>query len=241
MAPVCIYCGSSDFSKEHPLPRCCGNFKGYVTLDDRLCVECNGKCKILDEQLCRSGGESFFREYLRIGGRKRQNKINPFYRGSAGGGRLVIEGTLVGDTKPVSLEIEKGDLRELRHISLRAGGIDHVIPIPENMTPEQFRAAFDRLGLAKAEEAHVYADEQGIPWMESLLNTLNFRSSVEWLGGSEPVEYTNIKIEFTVTERYFRALAKIGFHYFLSKIPGFRGDEECFQQHQFEPNDNLVS
>ncbi len=43
---------------------------------------------------------------------------------------------------------------------------------------------------------------------------------------------------FTVTERYFRALAKIGFHYFLTKMRDFRGDEPCFAEiREFIMND----
>jgi hypothetical protein len=228
--PGCIYCESTDFSKEHHLPRCLGNFRGYVTLNDRVCVGCNGKCKTLDEQLCRSGGESFFREYLGITGRKNQEKANPFYRGSSGGGRLGMEGTSSVDGRTVSLELEKGEVRELRHVSLiTRDGKQHLIPIPVGMTPEEFKVRFDRLQIERAKHAHVYASADEIPWIESLLGTLKFEKNVQWEDGSEPIQYKNVVINFTVTERYFRAIAKIGFHYFLSTMPQFRGDEKCFE------------
>ena len=213
------------------MPRCLGNFKGYRSLDDRLCVECNGKCKKLDEQLCRSAGESFFREYLGIEGRRGQRKVNPFYRRSAGGGKLVVEGKSSATGETVSLELEKGSVRELRHLSLiTEEGIRHVIPIPEGMTPSRFRQEFDQLGVKKAEEGHIYADETEIPWIESLLDTLKMDEKLGWLeGGAGPITYSNVVIEFRVTERYFRALAKIGFHHFLTQIHRFRGDEECFK------------
>jgi hypothetical protein len=44
------------------------------------------------------------------------------------------------------------------------------------------------------------------------------------------VTYPGAVITFAITERYFRALAKMGFHFFLSCIPLFRGDEECFRE-----------
>jgi hypothetical protein len=43
-----------------------------------------------------------------------------------------------------------------------------------------------------------------------------------------PTIYGPHTIKFTVTDRYFRAIAKIGFHYFLTKFPRFRGDEPYF-------------
>jgi hypothetical protein len=67
--PKCIYCGSEDITVEHPLPRGLGNFRGYVPLIDRVCTRCNGICGQLDEQLCRSGGEAFFRKFLGVSGR----------------------------------------------------------------------------------------------------------------------------------------------------------------------------
>jgi len=45
-----------------------------------------------------------------------------------------------------------------------------------------------------------------------------------------PIIYGPLSIKFTVNDRYFRAIAKIGFHYFLTKFPRFRGDEACFTE-----------
>ncbi len=50
----------------------------------------------------------------------------------------------------------------------------------------------------------------------------------EWVQPPGPIMYGPFAIKFTVTDRYFRAIAKIGFHYFLTKFPRFRGDEPCF-------------
>ncbi len=35
-------------------------------------------------------------------------------------------------------------------------------------------------------------------------------------------------VSFSLTERYFRAVAKIGFHYFLSQFPQYTGQEMKF-------------
>jgi hypothetical protein len=105
----CIYCSNEANSLEHHLPRALGKFKGYVPLTDRVCSDCNEKCKLLDEQLCRSGIESFFRTYLGITGRKEHQKVNTFYRGSAGGGRLELQGTNQQTGNSVLLELVGGN------------------------------------------------------------------------------------------------------------------------------------
>jgi hypothetical protein len=72
----CIYCPAEADSVEHHLPRALGNFKGYVPLLDRVCSACNGKLGLLDEQLCRSGIEAFFRTHLEIDGRKQHPGVH---------------------------------------------------------------------------------------------------------------------------------------------------------------------
>src|ERR1700732_627354 len=101
----CIYCPNEANSGEHHLPRGVGIFCGYVELSNRVCVPCNNECGLLDEQLCRSGMEAFFRVYLGITGRKEHEKVNPFYRGSAGGGRLEMLGTNQDTGNNVLLEL----------------------------------------------------------------------------------------------------------------------------------------
>jgi len=37
-------------------------------------------------------------------------------------------------------------------------------------------------------------------------------------------------VELQVTDRYYRAIAKIGFHYFLTQFPAFDGSAPCFSE-----------
>lgn len=226
----CIYCAAEDLSREHHLPACLGKFKGYVYLEDHVCTHCNGICGRLDEQLCRSGGEAFFRKYLGIEGRKEHEKVNPFYRGGSGGGRLEMVGTdrETGDNMLLELVSEK-EARELRCAKLIADdGSIHIIPIKDNMTPEEFRARVDALGIKHFKEGHFFAAPEEIPWVESLLARFTYEGKTEWSHRTGPIIYGPSTIKFTVTNRYFRDIAKIGFHYFLTKMPQFRGDEPYF-------------
>lgn len=227
----CIYCPATNFTPEHHVPRALGNFKGYLTLNDRVCEKCNGICGKLDEQLSRSGLEAFFRKQLGIEGRKKHKKANPFYRGSAGGGRLEMMGIshLTGDNVLLEL-VGDNEARELRCVRLTSEDDKvYVITIPDGMTPDQFKAKFDSLGISRFKTADISAGEEEIEWVESLFQKIKFENRTDWaLPAKGPITYGPIRIRFVVNSRYFRCIAKIGFHYFLTRIPRFRGDEDCF-------------
>src|SRR6266436_1262809 len=231
----CIYCPAEADSVEHHLPRALGNFKGYVPLLDRVCSACNGKLGLLDEQLCRSGIEAFFRTHLEIDGRKQHEKVNPFYRGGAGGQRLEMVGINQTTGQDVLLELVGGnEARELRCATL-IGEDDsvNVITITDGMTPEQFKECVRDLatkrGIKRFKMADFSAGPEEMEWVESLMSGLTFERRTDWTSSTVgPIVYGPARIKFTVTSRYFRCIAKIGFHYFLTKMPNFRGDESCF-------------
>jgi hypothetical protein len=228
---TCIYCSAKADSVEHPLPRALGNFKGYAPLLDRVCSACNGKLGLLDEQLCRSGIEAFFRAHLESDGRKQHAKANVFYRGSAGGRRLEMVGVNQATGKDVLLELVGGnEARELRCATLVAeDDTVHVITITDGMTPEQFKKRVTDLGVKRSKTADFSAGSEEIEWVESLMNGLTSEGRTEWTHSTVgPIVYGPARIKFTVTSRYFRCMGKIGFRYFLTKMPQFRGDESCF-------------
>jgi hypothetical protein len=230
----CIYCPNEANSEEHHLPYCLGKFKGYVVLADRICSECNGKCGKLDEQLCRSGIEAFFRKYLEIEGRSGHEKVNPFHRGSARGKRLEMIAVNQKTGENVPLELVGGNkVTELRRVTLTADDDStHVITILDDMTPEQFKERIDALSIKTFKTGDICAADEEIPWVESLVQKgLKFESRTQWTHSTlGPILYGPAKIKITVNARYFRCIAKIGFHYFLTKMPQFRGDESCFTE-----------
>ncbi len=228
----CIYCPQEANSEEHHLPLALGKFKGYVALKDRLCSSCNSKCGKLDEQLSRSGIEAWHRKRLGIGGRKAHKKVNPFYRGSAGGKAIEMTAAHPVTGKVVPLELLGGnEVRELRCVTLTAeDGTDYVIRIFDGMTSEQFKKCINRLPVNKFKTADISASEQEAAWVESIIKKgLKFESRTDW----EPSKfgrtfYGPVTVKVRGDARYFRCIAKIGFHYFLTKMSQFRGDEDCF-------------
>ncbi len=232
----CIYCGLElALSREHPLPRCLGNFRGYETLDDRVCAACNNSFKQIEEQFCRSSPEAFFRERLAIKGRKRGEKVSPFHRGSAGAPPLMMKGKVPGEDFEILWKFNPGtgNIDYMRQLILftEKGDIE-IIVIPDDMkVPEQLqekvKEAGEKLGVKRFKEARIFAPESEIDLLNYLLSNLQHDSKIEWSKspekGTVPTETT-----VTVTSRYFRALAKIGFHYFLKQMDRFHGSEEIF-------------
>ncbi len=63
--------------------------------------------------------------------------------------------------------------------------------------------------------------------VESLVKGV-FSSTQFGEGTLASTSYPNAVIDISITDRYFRALAKMGFHYFLTQFPEFTGHEEAF-------------
>jgi hypothetical protein len=231
----CVYgCGRDAASQEHPLPAAFGSFKNYPALNDRVCADCNGKCKILDEQVSRGGGEGLFRTLLGIRGRKRNKKANPFYRGSAGASRLTMTGEpLCGQPKSALGidDMDAGAFGELRQVLfIFKDGTSRGIPVTADTPPERFKALISDIDLSQVEQVHLYADKEEIEPIGSMLQQVWPKSYFgDAMAPRGTATYGNVTVDFTVTERYFRGLAKIGFHYFLSQISRYTGAEEIFK------------
>jgi hypothetical protein len=189
---------------------------------------------MLDEQVSRGGGEGLFRMLLGIRGRKKNKKVNPFSQGSAGASRLMMTGNpLSGQTKSaLGIDnIDAGAFGELRQVLfIFKDGASRGIPIEEDTLPERFKILISDIDLAQVDQVHVYADKDEMESIGGMLQAVwpNFRFGEQTVP-REAVTYDNVTVDFTVTERYFRGLAKIGFHYFLSQISRYTGAEDIFQ------------
>ena len=225
----CIYCGEPADTKEHPLPAAFGEFEGAPYLQDRICRPCNNaRLGILDEQLARCGPEGFFRRHYGVRGRANHDKVNPFYRGSAGGHRLDMKAR---DSKlgiDVLLECENGVYRQARQlIFVEESGRVHHLPIREDLTHEQMRAAFEQLGVDKPFDVHFFCNPEEKASVEDLIKEM-LPSAGFGEGGMSNAKYDGAVVTVELTDRYFRAVAKIGFHYFLTQFPEYTGHESIF-------------
>jgi hypothetical protein len=226
----CLYCPATGDSVEHVLPAALGEFRDAPNLEDRVCTPCNNtRLGVLDEQLARCGPEALLRRFYGIQGREKHESVNVFERGSAGGHRLDLRSMDKALGVEVALEIENGQARQMRQIIfVEKSGKTHHLPIRKGCTPEQLRAAYDRLGVVKpCEDVRVFHAPDEKDWVEALiLQTWPSVTFGEGIRGS--TMYQGAVGTVVLTNRYFRAVAKIGFHYFLTQFPEYTGHEQMF-------------
>ncbi len=224
----CLYCPDPPNSLEHPLLAAFGEFENAPKLEDRVCKACNeNRLGILDEQLARAGLEAFLRRFYGITGRSGHEPVNPFYRGSAAGYRLEMKSYDKNLCMEVLLEVENGVPRQVCQLIFLKDGHPHHLPLREGTTPERLRAAYDELGIAKPEDVHVICDEQERTWVESLVQA-TWPSATLGITGACATSYDGAVIEVRLTNRYFRAVAKMGFHYFLTQFSQYTRHEAMF-------------
>ena len=231
--PGCLYCSNPADTTEHVLPAAFGYFKNSPTLPNRLCSNCNNnKLGLLDQQLARCGPEGFLRKYYGIKGRKDHDEVNPFARGSAGGRRIEARAFDRVAGREVSVEIGSGQATQLCAISLiekASRKVLYDIPLNPKMKPEELRAAYDRCKITTPCDVVLACHPHEREWIEPLIQQV-------WPDArfSESTLLSNVierpVLKFQVTERYHRAFAKIGFHYFLSQFQQFSGREEVFAE-----------
>lgn len=229
----CLYCSNSADTTEHVMPAAFGSFKNSPTLPDRLCSDCNNKrLGLLDQQLARCGPEGFLRTYYGIRGRKGHDAVNPFMRGSAGGKRVEATSFDPLAGREVAVEIgSNGRGTQLCAMTIieNQSGKHHHIPLHEGMTAAQLRDAFDKChAIQPIDAAFAYHPDELVwikPLFEEVWPTVTFPTD-QGKAFSKVIERPVIK--FQVTDRYHRAFAKIGFHYFLSQFSEFSGRENFF-------------
>lgn len=229
---LCLYCDSPADSLEHTLPAAFGEFENAPELLNRVCAKCNNTTLgRLDEQLARCGPEAFLRKFFGVQGRRSHDKVNPFERGSAGGQRLDMRAWDDKRGVEVALEFENGSPRNMREIVVvEESGKHHHLPIREGTSPEQLLLALSKLGIAEpvANVRYFYGPEEK-EWMDALMKAAWPEAVLtESDSHSNTAIYAGAITKVEVTDRYYRAIAKIGFHYFLTQFPEYTGRESIF-------------
>jgi hypothetical protein len=171
------------------------------------------------------------RKRFGVEGREHHQKVNPFYRGSAGGSPVKFLAWDESFGCEVLVELMGGDQgRQLVQLILKGkSGPHHHIPLTPAMTPETLRKAVRALNLLAPLEARLIFDPATEQWAADLFREL-------WPEFPLPNTTTGANrfrggiIQFQTTSRYFRAIAKIGFHYFLTQFPIYNGHESIFSE-----------
>ena len=228
----CLYCNEVPESEEHPLSAALGEFSGAPTLINRICKQCNERrIGLLDEQFVRCGPVAVLRKRFGIEGREHHQKVNPFYRGSAGGRpiRFLCWDESFGCEVLVEL-IGGNEARQLSQLIVKGqSGPHHHIPLTPAMTRQALGQAVVALKLTAPLAVRLIYDPETEQWAADLFRQLwpdiplpeSTKGATRFQGGI---------IQFQTTSRYYRAIAKIGFHYFLTQFPNYSGHESIFSE-----------
>lgn len=221
-AKVCIYCGESDkkFCRAHILPLSLGPFENQPTLLNKVCVECDNEIGKFEDQFTHTGLAALLRP--RIGLAQDKNR-SPFRRGHVGHGPIDMKIKYLG-TDDVLLEpngIGNNDLPPAMPLPqvhfIYADGKKKCIRIkPESFTSTEIVKGIEKRGLKQIAVFGVTNEEY-----EHICDT--FREAGLTLSEKQevrpptdksvlPVLATGI---ITCDKRYFQAIAKIAFHYYL--------------------------
>ena len=228
----CIYCDEREAtSGEHYMPRCMGKFRNFEQLIDKLCLECNRKIGLLDEQFCRCSPEGFFRIILGIKGRKYHEQINPFYRGSAGSSPIIVETEHFTLNCKIYCEVEGGrnafPARQIIFLD-RHGNYRSLLITEKIQNNEHLLSELKDKNLVDAEFVECWFAPGEEEWIERLCK--DFDAKVDYRKAKQYGDMGERKLvaTFTVNNNYFRAVAKIAFHYFLKCLTQFTGFEKEF-------------
>ena len=233
---LCIYCRERQAdAREHPLPQSLGGFLNYEPLRDRICQPCNKEIGKVEQEFARLSPEAVLRStnWVKRGGGKRRGHPSAFEPQRIGGKHLRFHArdcesgyvllwqpdTMPGTVKPLS-----------QFVILDEGGRQiGLVPIPAGIHTGRELAELFKEHQIKFPIASVYlkaatGDEERIKAMLA-----EWGRTVELTKGKPgPVPGPQV-FKGEVTTAYFRALAKIGFHYALTHIRTIAGSEPEFR------------
>jgi len=228
---TCIYCRNpvilSQGEGDYVIPDAFGRFQGQFIFR-RICRSCNnliGKC---EEQLLRCAPEAFFRRLVQPS--VKRNKRGKAWVGANG-------------MPPPEFTIKRGDHQEVVRASTenprnteaidqlvlvdKDKGEQHIQLVPD-MSAAHLRARI--AGLTPSGNVYLHCDEGAFQRYAALLKEIFPHSQFTERESDEAgVHQVRGRMSFTFHNDYWRAIAKIGLHYYLcNSRRGIRGDEPEF-------------
>jgi hypothetical protein len=231
----CIYCPSvfdpMQGEGDHVLPRGFGDFENAI-LFRGVCRACNNKLSQLEEELLRTAPEAVYRRMAGAGRNRRGQPVR--WQGASG-------------VPPPQFEIAHSDHGELvdadpqvpgqstpvnQLVVFRNDGQSFTIRLFPGMNANALQRKLEQQGIAAGDVSHAYwhVDEEHADIFTSTIKEVFPDSHHDEYpptpAGSNQVP---VRIACRFTGKYYRAIAKVAFHYFLSQSRcGFTGHEDYF-------------
>jgi len=237
MEATCIYCGKSeDLCEAHIVPESLGKFKNLPKQKKLICSRCDHEIGKAEEQLAKCGMEAIFKANLNIKGKKKHRASSPFRRRHAGQGPIELKALFPGTNYEVLVEpLGDGEnvhpLPQLILIDSK-GNYDCIrLSNPKETTVEYLK---NSIRMSPVREKELRVETVGMTYEEidyifGLFKKIGIFINEEPPSALEKQFYPNVPVHgsIAVDIRYFRAIAKIGFHYFLQYTGYFSGHENC--------------
>lgn len=239
----CIYCDTDNpkWVKSHVVPRLMGTFKNQPSLLNRVCVDCDkeiGKCEAL---LAKCTIEAVLLKHIGIVGRHREKSLSPFRKGHSGYPPIRMVTILPGydnetRVEPIGDSTNADILPQLILIDAQGNYEELVINNPDCISITEWSLLLKKCfeGKVKDLKAIEISNEQ-FTLIKRVFNKYGITFTSEEDVNISPL-HAHVLAEGCVTydKRYFRAIAKIAFHYFLLHSKLFDGSEAEFKSiHRF--------
>ncbi len=231
----CIYC-QADFDPtrgagDHIIPVQLGEFRDDVRFR-RICPACNSLIGKSEQQMLTCGPESFFRDIVKptVPKNRQRGKSRPK---SAVGAPRPVRTIDCGDHRQLVQQSpdNANNVNPIDHIVIHDElGEEHFIRLYPKMRAEQLRERIDKAGIKNISKSWVHCDEMRMGAYRGLVSSIWPELEPSNLPISEVgVQMVAGSIKLTVNDHYFRAIAKMAFHYYLMySSRSHRGDEDYF-------------
>jgi hypothetical protein len=234
---TCIYCPAklnpTQGEGDHIIPAQLGEFRNDTRFR-RICAACNSRIGHAEQQIVQSAPEGFFRSIVKPQSKRLRKRRSgprcgamgappPEYTIDMGNYRALVE----------PMETNPRDVRPVDHIFVRdKQDKETLVRLHPNIRPDQVLSALAKAGLGEMKDVRLNCVQERLPEYVQLLQKLWPKSKYEE-GEPTPIGVRRnvpITITFVVNTEYFRAIAKIAFHYFLAHSSrAYRGDEDHFK------------
>jgi hypothetical protein len=225
-------------ANEHYLPRALGNFKNNEPLVDRICNSCQKLCSQLEDVFAHNSPEAFFREMIGRVGRKNHEGKNIFYAPTFGIAPLAVWGKNPGHDfeilwEPVHDPANPGGYgcTPLSQLVFIGGDGKTALSLPFRpgmWTPERIREILKEKGVAGDHIVALGNTEQEHAEMKALTDVLAPAGKERDVAPLVPGTQIDAEMKAEISEKYVRAITKIGFHFFLKYFPNVTGLEREF-------------